>query len=92
MESFVLPVRSGARPQIPYFACTIRGRGEEQRVRGFDGQHRIAVTVDDVSAQERRADLHLNEKIKRLPCFSEARFKRARGKGNLTRSRNQIEL
>lgn len=75
MESFVLPVRSGARPQIPYFASTIRGRGEKQRVRGFDGQHRIAVTVDDVSAQEWRADLHLNEKIKRFSCFSDEKFK-----------------
>lgn len=85
MEPFVLPMRSGARPQIPYFASTIRGRGEKQRVGGFDSQHRIAVTVDDVSAQEWRTDLHLNEKIKRLFCFSEEKFKISKRKENLSR-------
>lgn len=62
MESFViLPVRRGSGVQVPNLARSVGCGCEKRRVRSLYGQHGIAVSVDDVSAQKRRTDFHLND-------------------------------
>ena len=45
-----LPMRSGSSSQIPNFTCSVSGCSEKHRIRCLNGQHRIAVSINDVSA------------------------------------------
>lgn len=63
MESFVfLPMRSGRGPEIPNLARSVGGCGEQHRIRSFNRQHGVAVSFNDVSAQKRRSNFHLESR------------------------------
>lgn len=67
-----LPMRCGAGLQVPNFAGPVSSCREQHRVGHFNAQNRIAVSINNVSAQERRTDFHLERPQKLIEKLSAA--------------------